>query len=144
MFHRAGLPSLHGVGQRVQWVLLLVLSALLVLALEALHLSAALLLGPMLAAILLTAADGTVRVPPSIFIASQGVIGCMIARSLTTPILAAMLGAWPLLLVSVLAVVAASVLLGWLLARLRVLPGSTAVGGSLPGAASVMVLKADA
>ncbi|SDB72116.1 AbrB family transcriptional regulator [Belnapia rosea] len=144
MPYRAGLPSLHGTGQGVQWLLLLALSALLVLALEMLHLSAALLLGPMLAAILLAAADGAVRVPASGFIASQGVIGCMIAQSLTTPTLVAMLEAWPVLLVSVPAVVAVSVLLGWLLARWRVLPGSTAVWGSFPGAASVMVLMADA
>ncbi|MDO9712710.1 AbrB family transcriptional regulator [Paracraurococcus lichenis] len=144
MLQRAGLPSLHGVGQGVRWVLLLVLSVLLVLVLEALHLSAALLLGPMLAAVLLATADGAVRVPSPAFTASQGVIGCMIARSLTTPTLAAMLGAWPELLVSVPAVVAASMALGWLLARRRVLPGSTAIWGSFPGAASVMVLMADA
>jgi hypothetical protein len=144
MLHRAGLPSLHGVGRGKQWALLLVLSVPLALALEALHLSAALLLGPMLAAIALAAAESTVRVPPWAFIASQAVIGCMIARGLTAPVLASMLGAWPLLLASVPAVVAASALLGWLLARRRVLPGSTAVWGSFPGAASVMVLMADA
>lgn len=144
MHHRAGLPSLHGVGQGGQWSLLLGLSVLLVLVLEALQLSAALLLGPMLAAVLLAAMDGAVRVPTSAFIASQGVIGCMIARSLTTPTLAAMLGAWLVLLIAVPAVIAASMLLGWLLARRRVLPGSTAVWGSFPGAASVMVLMADA
>jgi len=143
MFHRAGLPSLHGVGHGMQWGLLLLLSAALVLALEALHLSAALLLGPMLAAILVAAAEGTVRVPSWTFIGSQGVIGCMIARSLTAPILAAMFADWLLLASCALAAVAASALLGWLLARWRVLPGSTAGWGSFPGAASVMVLMAD-
>ncbi|MBL6454041.1 AbrB family transcriptional regulator [Belnapia sp. T6] len=144
MLRRAGLPSLYNLGHGVRWVLLLALSVLLVLVLEVVQLSAALLLGPMLAAVLLAAMDGPVKVPPPAFIASQGVIGCMIARSLTTPTLAAMLHSWPILLVAVPTVVAASMLLGWLLARRQVLPGSTAVWGSFPGAASVMVLMADA
>ncbi|MCK8785644.1 AbrB family transcriptional regulator [Roseomonas sp. NAR14] len=144
MFRRAGLPSLHGSAPALQWALLLLVSALLVLALEAVHLSAALLLGPMLAAILLAVSDGTVRIAPRAFQAAQGVIGCMIARNLTAPILASMLASWPLLLAGVVVVVAAAVLLGWLLARWQVLPGTNAVWGSFPGAASVMVLMADA
>lgn len=144
MLHRAGLPSLHSVGPAGQWAVLLLLSLLLVLALGALHLSAALLLGPMLAGILIAAAEGAVRIPSWAFTVSQGVIGCMIARGLTTATLAAMLADWPVLLASVLAVLGASALLGWLLARWQVLPGSTAIWGSFPGAASVMVLMADA
>ena len=144
MPRRAGLPSLHGVALGKRWALLLVLSASFGLVLEAVRLSAALLLGPMLAGVLLAAAEGAVRVPPRAFVASQAVIGCLVARGLTVPVLAAMPGDWPSLLAAVPAVVVASALLGWLLARGRVLPGAAAVWGSFPGAASVMVLMADA
>ena len=40
--------------------------------------------------------------------------------------------------------IAASSLLGYLISRWKVLPGTTAVWGSTPGAASAMVLMADA
>ena len=44
----------------------------------------------------------------------------------------------------VIAVIAASSTLGWLLTRWRVLPGTAAVWGSSPGAASAMMLMAAA
>jgi membrane AbrB-like protein len=44
----------------------------------------------------------------------------------------------------ILATVAASSLLGWLISRWKILPGSTAVWGSSPGAAAAMVLMAEA
>ncbi|CDX31650.1 hypothetical protein MPLSOD_140293 [Mesorhizobium sp. SOD10] len=44
----------------------------------------------------------------------------------------------------VIATVAASSLLGWLISRWRILPGTTAVWGSSPGAATAMVLMAGA
>ena len=45
---------------------------------------------------------------------------------------------WPLFLGVVLTVVAASGALGWLMSRSRALPGTTAVWGSSPGAATAM------
>ncbi|TIX04300.1 MAG: AbrB family transcriptional regulator, partial [Mesorhizobium sp.] len=51
---------------------------------------------------------------------------------------------WPLFLGAVIATVAASSLLGWLISRWRILPGTTAVWGSSPGAATAMVLMAGA
>jgi uncharacterized protein len=56
-------PSLRGAPLAAQWAALLLLSTPIVLALEAIHLPAALLLGPMAAAILLAAAEGTARIP---------------------------------------------------------------------------------
>jgi membrane AbrB-like protein len=50
---------------------------------------------------------------------------------------------WPLCLAVVTSTVAASSLLGWVIARLRVIPGSTAVWGLSPGGASVMVLMSE-
>ena len=128
----------------VRWVVLLALTGLFVAVLEAAHLPAALLLGAMLAGIAMAAADAPVRVPRVPFLAAQGVIGCLIARSITPDIVAAMARGWPLLLATIVAVIGMSSLLGWLLTRWRILPGTTAVWGSSPGAASAMVLMAEA
>jgi membrane AbrB-like protein len=137
-------PSLKSRGLGTQWAILLAVSALLVFVLERLHLPAAPMLGPMIAGILLAAARGTVRVPGTAFILAQGVIGCMVARVIRPSLIGDVVADWPLFLVAVLSVIAASAALGWLLARWRVLPGSTVVWGSFPGAATAMVLMAEA
>ena len=51
---------------------------------------------------------------------------------------------WPLFLSVVLVIVATSALLGWLLTRYKVLPGTTAVWGTSPGAASAMMVMSGA
>ena len=68
----------------------------------------------------------------------------MIARAFRLPMLKEILRDWPLFLAAVIAVLAASYALSWLLMRWRVLPGTTAIWGSLPGAAMVMTLMAEA
>jgi membrane AbrB-like protein len=128
----------------LQWVILLGLSALFGLVLELLHLPAALLLGPMIAAIVLATANATVRIPSSLFVLAQGVLGCLIARSVPLSIFAEIGHNWPVFVLGVASVVAAAATLGGLLTHLRVLPGTTAVWGSSPGAASAMALMAEA
>jgi uncharacterized protein len=122
---------------------MLLLSAVFAVLLEALRLPAALLLGPMIAAILVAAVEGSLRVPRLPFYVSQAVIGCMIARSITPEIVSTMIQDWPLFLAAVFSVIAASSVIGLLLTRWRVLPGTTAVWGSSPGAASAMTLMAE-
>src|SRR3954451_14867453 len=95
-------------GRGVQWTVMLLLSAVFVVLLEALRLPAALLLGPMVAAILVAAAETSVRVPRLPFRTAQAVIGCMIARSITPEIVGTMIQDWPLFLVAVFSVIAAS------------------------------------
>lgn len=131
-------------GPAAQWAVLLLLSILVVIGLEVVHLPAALLLGPMAAAILVASADATVRVPRWPFLAAQGLIGCMIARSIPVEILAEIARDWPLFLAGVAWTVVAAAALGWLLARWRVFPGTTAVWGFSPGAASSMTLISEA
>lgn len=130
--------------QGVQWGVLLVLSALAVAVLELVRLPAALMLGPMAAAILMATNDASVRVPALPFYAAQGVIGCMVARSITAPTLAEIAKDWPLFMGGVAWAVVAAAVLGWLLARLRLLPGTTAVWGFSPGAAATMTLMSEA
>ena len=135
-------PSLTRTALR--WAVLVALSLGLVVGLEAAGIPAALLLAPMAAGILIASTGGKLRVAGPAFQVAQGIVGCMIAGSITPTILSAVAAHWVLLLSIILAVIVGSSLQGWLLARWRVLPGSAAVWGSSPGAASAMTLMAGA
>src|ERR1035437_879354 len=136
--------SLRGRGEGVQWAVLLPLSIAFTAVLEKIHLPAALLLGPMMAGILVAADNASVRVPRWLFAFAQAVIGCMMARSITSSIVGTMARDWPLFAAATLSVIVAGSLLGWVLALMRVLPGTAAVWGTSPGAATAMTLMADA
>ncbi len=125
------------------WTALLVFSLPLAFGLNALGLPAAFLLGPLVAAVAVAAGRTEIRVPQPLFLAAQGVVGCMVARAMTAAIPAELARRWPAVLFAVLAVLLASTLLGMLLMRLRVLPGTTAIWGASPGAAMAMVLMAE-
>jgi uncharacterized protein len=127
----------------LQWGVLLAASFVFIVPLELARVPAALLLGAMAAAILVAVFDGKVAVPPWPYILAQGLIGCLVARSIGPAILATMVRQWPLFLGGVCSVLLISVSLGALLALRRVLPGTTAVWGSAPGAATVMVLMSE-
>ena len=126
-----------------QWISLVVLSAIIGGALLGMHAPAALLLGPLLAGVVLAANGGKVVFPVRLFVVSQGVIGCLIARMVPVSIVGDIVQHWPLFTIGVLAVVVASSLLGWMMGRLRLLPGTTALWGSSPGAASIMTIMAE-
>lgn len=128
----------------LQWTLILGVSALLVAVLEGVHLPAALLLGPMLAAIAAAGMETRARVGGRIFSAAQGVVGCMMAQSVPLSFVSMVARDWPLFLAGVVSAMALATLLGWVLTRWQVLPGTTAVWGSSPGAATAMVLMAEA
>lgn len=121
-------------------VALLALSAALAAGLHALRLPAALLLGPMLAAIALAVAGAPPSLPRPLFAAAQGVVGVMMASHLPRSVLPEMAANWPLFLAGTAATLATSALLGALLARSGRLPGSTAIWGSTPGAAAAMTI----
>jgi uncharacterized protein len=124
------------------WVLLIAISALLASLLEYAALPAALLLGPMLAGILVATNGGRMRPPRPAVLVAQAIVGCLVARAITADMVMAFVRGWPLFLSVVLVIIATSTLLGWLIARLKVLPGTTAVWGTAPGAASAMMVMA--
>jgi len=124
------------------WSVLLLISAALGGFLTALHFPAGVLLGCMLTGIFLSSRDIRLEVPRSLFVLAQGVIGCLMAKSLQPSILAKVASDWPIFLGATVSVIAASAGLGWILMRRQVLPGTTAVWGLAPGAASAMVLMA--
>jgi membrane AbrB-like protein len=127
----------------LQWAVLLTLSVALVWFLSTIKLPAALFLGPMVAAVVLATGEATVRVPNWLFLIAQGVIGCMIARTFNPTIVQTMVSDWPLFIAVIAAVIALSSTLGWLLAHWQVLPGTTAIWGTSPGAATVMILMSE-
>jgi membrane AbrB-like protein len=125
------------------WSALIVLSAALGALLFWLHAPAALMLGPLIAAILVAAGGGRVRFPLTPFVLAQGLIGCLIAKMVPLSIMGDILAHWQMFTAAILFVVAASSFLGWLMTRLQVLPGTTALWGMSPGAASVMTIMAE-
>lgn len=127
-----------------QWLSLVVLSLLLMPLLLWLHVPAALLLGPLLAAVILSLYGARLRVSQSYFSFAQAMIGVMVASSMNLSTLVEIADDWPIFLTVILLVIAVSCGLGWLLAHYRVLPGSSAIWGTSPGGASVMVLMAQA
>ncbi len=143
-FHAPVKGRLETVPPLLQWAVILFVSALFVGGLEIAALPAVFLIGPMLAGIVAGTNGATARVPPLAFASAQAIIGCLIASSIAPDIFVAFYAEWPLLLGVVLATLAASSLLGWLISYWRILPGTTAVWGSSPGAATAMVLMAGA
>jgi membrane AbrB-like protein len=127
-----------------RWALLVVLSVAFAAALEGARLPAARLLGPMIAGMVIGANGGAVRIPRLAYLGAQAVVGCLIAGAISFDIVNAFARSWPLYVGVVLAVIGASSALGWLMSRWRVLPGTTAVWGSSPGAATAMMLMAEA
>ncbi|MDK2858405.1 MAG: uncharacterized protein PWQ29_1719 [Verrucomicrobiota bacterium] len=125
---------------RVQWIILAGLSLLFVLLLEAAGISAGWLLGPIIAGIIMARVGMTARIEGLVFDVAQAFVGCLIAQSLTPAILAELWGNWPLFLGIIFCIMMFSWSLGWLLARWQVVPGSAAIWGSSPGAASAMTL----
>src|SRR5450830_895227 len=125
------------------WSLLLLISAVFGWALTALHLPAGVLLGCMLAGIVLSSQEIRLGIPTTLFALAQCVLGCLRVKSLQPSTLAKVASDWPIFVGATFSIIAASAALGWLLMRRQVFPGTTAVWGLAPGAASAMVLMAE-
>lgn len=137
----------QGLGRRstpLQWAVLLVLSLLLAGAMELAGIPAALLMGPMVAGAIVGLNGGSIRLPRLLVFLSQALIGTMIAGSINAGIVTTFLGNWPLFLGVVLCVITMSTLSGYLISRLNILPGTTAIWGCSAGAATTMMVMAEA
>jgi uncharacterized protein len=127
-----------------RWAVLLAASLLVGGVLEWARLPGAVMLGPLAAAIAVQMAGGTVRVPRTLMVAAQAVIGCLVAQAITPAIVDGFVRQWPVFVAVVALSVAAGAGIGWTMSRLRIIPGkSTAVWGMLPGAATVMMVMAE-
>jgi len=138
-----GLP-LQPLPSAARWAVLLAASVLTAAILQWTRLPAALLLGPLVAAVLVQTAGGAVKVPRAFMAAAQAVIGCLVARSMTPSIVDGFAVHWPVFLAVVLLSLGASAAIGWTMGRLRIVPGTTAVWGMLPGGATAMMVMAEA
>jgi len=133
---KLGMPK-----QRVSaWLLLVTGSLALGFVLAWLGLPAGFLLGPMVVAVLMAIFRGALPMPRPVFQLAQTVVGCMIARTITLPILHEIGQDWPVFVAGVLSVILVSLVIGWVLTRWQVMPGPTAIWGTSPGAAIAMTL----
>jgi membrane AbrB-like protein len=126
----------------VRWGVLLALSLGLAALFNMCRLPAALLLGPMIAGICVSSLDGAVDIPDRAFSLAQGILGCLIGGMLAK-LLGTGSGNWGVLIAGALSVVLFSTVLGWLLSRTGLLPGTTALWGLSPGAASAMTVMSE-
>jgi uncharacterized protein len=128
----------------LRWVILFILSFAIAGGLFFAHIPGALLLGPMVAAILVATNGARLSVHRYPYIFAHSLIGCIIARSIDLGTLATVADDWVIFLAIVLSIIGASSLFGYLMAKADVLPGTTAIWGTSAGAASAMVLMAEA
>jgi uncharacterized protein len=128
----------------VQWAALIAVSVGVAGLLLSVHAPAALLLGPLLGSMALATSGAKLRLPLAPFVFAQGMVGSMIAKMVPISIVGDVVSHWALFSVGVFSVVAVSSFLGWIMTRFQVLPGTTALWGTSPGAASVMTLMAEA
>jgi membrane AbrB-like protein len=98
----------------------------------------------MFAAIFLALRGAELRLPNSCFFFAQGLVGCLMARGIPVSSLSELAGYWPLFVGGTLWAMFVSGLLGWVLIRQKVLPGTTAIWGVSPGAASAMIIMSEA
>jgi uncharacterized protein len=133
---------MHGSAGR--WLQLIILSVVLAALFERLGLPASRLIGPMVAAIVLTLYGTGVQAGRGAFICAQGVVGCLLGHSVPGTFLDSLSSHWIALFLGVTTVAALAYGLGWLLARWSTIPNAAAVWGSAPGGASAMLILAEA
>lgn len=126
-----------------QWAVLVLVSALLAAALEWASFPAAMLLGPMLAAVAFSLLGARLSVPRQAFIGAQSVVGCLVAMTLSPSTMAALARHWPLMLLVIALVIVFGAAVGMALMRFGSLPGSTAAWGTSPGGAAAMTAMAE-
>ncbi len=136
-------PHLESLSRPHQWILLIFISGLLSWLFIKIHMPGALLLGPMLGGIIFSMNGGCLQISRRLFFAAQAIIGCLVAQSISGNIFHTFSQHWLLFICIVFSTMIASTGMGWLMGKFKVLPGTTAIWGSSPGAAAAMVLMAE-
>jgi len=127
----------------LQWLSLVVAAGVSGQLLAAAQVPAGRFLGPMVVAIVFAVGGCTVRLPKFAFKGGQSVIGLLAAHSMSAAVLLEMGQTWPIMLLATVCTIALSLLVGIAMARFGDLPGTTAIWGSAPGAASAMISMAE-
>lgn len=120
--------------------MLLFLSGLITSVFLGLHVAAGLMLGPMIAAIVMAVNGHNVPLKGVFFSLAQAILACQVVNGFSLSILHNLIHYWPLMAFGVFSVIIMSFGIGALLAYFGVMPGTTALWGTSPGAASTMVL----
>lgn len=128
----------------VSWAALIALTGLLTIGMRLAHVPAALMLGPMLAAIGVALFRPGAKLPKGSTLVAQATMGCLIAHALSPHLLAALAPKWPILLGMNLAMMLGIAALGLVVTRFQWLPGTAGIWGMSPGGAGAMVLLAEA
>ncbi|MEK9842264.1 MULTISPECIES: AbrB family transcriptional regulator [Thalassospira] len=145
--HTPEIPSKERLGRLpkpVQWMVMVSVSLVFSVLLHRWHVPAALLVGPMIIGIVMGTNGATITPPKSLYLGAQSVLGVMIGGSMTIGILTSFVQDWPLIIGVTTITLLASSFLGWILCVKQVLPGTAGIWGSSPGAASAMVIMAEA
>jgi len=130
--------------QPLLWVSLLALSAIISAGWDGLGLPAALLLGPMIGAIVFGVNGARLAVPRAPYLGAQAAIGAMVSASITPSILVTFSHQYVLFCIVMCGTLLGAAGIGWLISRTGLIPGATAVYGTAPGAANAMVLLGEA
>ena len=126
------------------WLALLALSVSIFAGWSALRLPAALLLGPMIGAIVFGVNGAKIQVPRIPYLGAQALIGAMVAKSITRSILVTFGHQYLLFCAVIFGTLLGAAGIGWLISRAGLIPGATAVYGTSPGAANAMVILGEA
>jgi uncharacterized protein len=143
----AVLPAKVRLGSRpvpLLWLALLALSIVIFMVWSALRLPAALLLGPMIGAIVLGVNGAQLTVPRVPYLGAQALIAALVAGSITRSILVTFSHQYWLFCVVIFGTLLGAAGIGWLISRTGLIPGATAVYGTSPGAANAMVILGEA
>jgi membrane AbrB-like protein len=95
------------------------------------------------AAIAVALSGGKVEIPGTVFFLAQGLVGCLVARSITPDTFSSLARHWVFFAAMVPSASAFGLALGWHLARKRIVPGVTALWGTSPGAALLMTVMSE-
>lgn len=134
---------LNALPQWLQWIILVGGGALAGYLLHYTGLPAALFLGPMIVAVCMGVAGSSIHVPRLLFRSGQGIVGLMVAQSVTLGVLLAMASEWHLMLIMTIVTLLLSAAVGLGMIRFGGIPASAAAWGTAPGAASAMIAMAE-
>lgn len=127
----------------VSWLVLALLSAAAASVMYRWQLPGAFMLGPMLAAVVVALSGAGLRVHRQFSTGALSIMGCLIAAFITPSLLTVYRDHGLALGAANIATLVLIIAVATWITRRKWLPGSTAVWGLFPGAASAMVLLAD-
>tara|TARA_R100000935_G_C2840985_1_gene170970 strand:+ start:9008 stop:10111 length:1104 start_codon:yes stop_codon:yes gene_type:complete len=126
------------------WIALVVLTGTVTSLMRLAHLPGALMLGPMVSGIVVAISLPGAKLPGLSTLGAQSVLGCLIASTLSPPLIALFLSHWLLIVGMNLTLIFALFLLGLAATCLGWFPGTAGIWGMSPGGASAMVMLSDA